>query len=100
MLWRGRLNEAEDMCRQSLNLAKENGIFQTGMVGTLYSTLGTVLCERNEFDEGIRLIHKGIELCQQGRDPVGLAAVPNGSVESIDASGGYCRCVKGHAGFK
>jgi len=74
MLWRCRLNEAEDMCRQSLNLAKENGISQTGTVGSLYSTLGTVLCERSEFDEGIRLINKGIELCQQGRDPVSLAA--------------------------
>ncbi len=74
MLWRGRLNEAEDMCRQSLNLAKENGIFQTGTVGSLYSTMGTTLCERNEFDEGIRLINKGIELCRQGRDPVSLAA--------------------------
>jgi LuxR family maltose regulon positive regulatory protein len=71
---RSRLNEAEDMCRQSLRLANENGIFQSGTVGTLYSTLGTVLCERNEFDEGIRLINKGIELCHQGRDPVGLAA--------------------------
>ncbi len=74
MLWRGRLKEAEDMCRRSLNLANENGIYQTGTVGSLYSTLGTALCERNEFDQGVRLIHKGIELCQQGRDPVNLAA--------------------------
>jgi LuxR family maltose regulon positive regulatory protein len=74
MLWRCRLDEAEDMCRKSLNLANENGIHQTGTVGSLYSTLGTALCERNEFDEGIRLINKGIELCQQGRDPVNLAA--------------------------
>jgi LuxR family maltose regulon positive regulatory protein len=74
MLWRGRLDEAEDVCRQSLNLANENGIFQTGAVGSLHSTLGTALCERSEFDQGIRLISNGIELCQQGRDPVNLAA--------------------------
>jgi LuxR family maltose regulon positive regulatory protein len=74
MLWRGRLNEAEDILRQSLRLANENGISRTGTVGSLYSTLGTVLCERNELDEGIRLINKGIDLCQQGRDPVTLAA--------------------------
>ena len=74
MLWRGRLNEAEDMCRQSLILADDNGILQSGTVGSLYSTMGTALCERNELDEGIQLIHKGVELCQQGRDPVNLAA--------------------------
>jgi hypothetical protein len=74
MLWRGKLDEAEDLCRQSLNLANENGIFQTGAVGSLHSTLGKALCERSEFDKGIRLINKGIELCQQGRDPVNLAA--------------------------
>ncbi|MBW2409170.1 MAG: hypothetical protein JRF72_05190 [Deltaproteobacteria bacterium] len=74
MLWRGRLNEAEDMCRRSLIIAEDNGILQSGTVGSLYSTMGTALCERNELDEGIQLIHKGIELCQQGRDPVNLAA--------------------------
>ena len=74
MLWRGRLNEAKDICRQSLRLANENGIFQTGTVGSLYSTLGSISCERNEFDEGIRLINKGIELSRQGREPLTLAA--------------------------
>jgi LuxR family maltose regulon positive regulatory protein len=74
MLWRGRLDEAEDMCRKSMNLANKHGIAQTGTVGSLHSTLGTVLCERSEFDKGIRRINKGIELCQQGRDPVNLAA--------------------------
>ena len=73
MLWQGRLYEAEDILRKYLILAKDNGIFQTGTVGSLHSTLGTVLCERSEFDEGIQLINKGIELCQQGRDPVSLA---------------------------
>ena len=83
MLWRGRLDEAEDMCRQSLNLADENGIFKTGIVGSLHSTLGTALCERNEFDAGIRLINKGIELCQQGRDPVNLAACRMGQWRAL-----------------
>jgi LuxR family maltose regulon positive regulatory protein len=74
LLWRGRLDEAIDICRQSLNLANESGIFQTGTVGGLYSAMGTIFCERNEFDEGIRLIRKGIELSQQGREPLTLAA--------------------------
>ena len=74
MLWRGRLDEAEHILRQSLNLAKENSILRTGIVGSLHSTLGTVLCERSEFDQGIPLIQKAVELCQQGLDPVNLAA--------------------------
>jgi hypothetical protein len=57
MLWRGRLDEAEDILRKSLKLAKDNGILQTGIVGSLHSTLGTVLCERSKFDEGIPLIN-------------------------------------------
>ena len=70
MLMRARLKEAKGICRQSLRLAIENGIEQTGIVGSLYGTLGMILCEWNDLDEGIRLIKKGIELSEQGRDPV------------------------------
>ena len=57
-----------------LSLAIENGIEQTGIVGSLYANLGMILCEWNDFDEGIRLINKGIELSELGRDPVILAS--------------------------
>ena len=73
MMKRGKLKEAKDFSRQLLNLAIENGIEQTGIVGSLYGNLGTILCEWNDFDEGIRLINKGIELSKLGRDPVILA---------------------------
>jgi LuxR family maltose regulon positive regulatory protein len=72
MTFRCKFKEATDICRQSLNLAIENGIEQTGIVGSLYGTLGMILCELNDLDEGIRLIKKGIELSKQGRDPVML----------------------------
>lgn len=73
MMKRGKLKEAKDFSRQLLNLAIENGIEQTGIAGSLYGNLGTILCEWNDFDEGLRLINKGIELSEQGRDPVILA---------------------------
>lgn len=70
MMHRGRLKEAKDFSRQMLNLAIENGIEQTGIGGSLYGNLGSILCEWGDFDEGIRLINKGIELSELGRDPV------------------------------
>ena len=73
MMKRGKLKEAKDFSRQLLDLAVENGIEQTGIAGSLYGNLGTILCEWNDFDEGIRLINKGIELSELGRDPVILA---------------------------
>ena len=73
MMKRGKLKEAKDFSRQLLNLAIENGIEQTGIVGSVYGNLGTILCEWNDLDEGIRLINKGIELSELGRDPVILA---------------------------
>jgi LuxR family maltose regulon positive regulatory protein len=69
----GRLTEAKDFIRQMLNLAIENGIEQTGIGGSLYGNLGMVLCEWGDFNEGIPLIHKGIELSELGRDPVLVA---------------------------
>ena len=73
MVQRGQLKEAKDFCRQMLNLAIENGIEQTGIGGSLYGNLGMILCEWGDFDEGIHLINKGIELSEVGRDPVMVA---------------------------
>jgi LuxR family maltose regulon positive regulatory protein len=73
MAHRGKLKEARDFCRQMLDLAIENGIEQTGIGGSLYGNLGMFLCEWGDFDEGIRLINKGIELSELGRDPVIVA---------------------------
>ena len=73
MLRRGMLKEAKDFNRQFLRLAIENGIEQTGIAGTLYGNLGMIFCEWNDFDEGLRLINKGIELSEPGRDPLTIA---------------------------
>ena len=80
---RGKLKEAEDINRQLLSLAIENGIEQTGIVGSLYANLGMIFCEWNDFDEGIRLINKGIELSELGRDPVILASCQVGLLRAL-----------------
>jgi LuxR family maltose regulon positive regulatory protein len=74
MMLRGKLKEAKNICQKALNLAIENGIDQTGIGGSLYSNLGMICCEWNDLDEGMRLVNKGIELSEQGRDPVILAS--------------------------
>jgi LuxR family maltose regulon positive regulatory protein len=74
MLMRGKFKEATDICQQLLSLAIENGIEQTGIAGSLYGNLGLIFCECNDFDEGIRLLNKAIQLSEQGRDPVIMAS--------------------------
>ena len=80
---RGRLKEAENLNRKLLSLAIENGIEQTGIAGSVYGSLGSILCEWNNFDEGMRLINKGIELSELGRDPVILASCQIGLVRAL-----------------
>ena len=80
---RGKLKEAKDISRQLLSLAIENGIEQTGIVGSLYANLGMIFCEWNDLDEGIRLLNKGIELSELGRDPVILASCQVGLLRAL-----------------
>jgi LuxR family maltose regulon positive regulatory protein len=83
MLRRGKFKEAKDFNRQLLSLAIENGIEQTGIVGSLYANLGMIFCEWNDINEGIRLINKGIELSELGRDPVILASCQVGLLRAF-----------------
>lgn len=73
MLRRGKLKEAKDVNQQFLRLAIENRIEKTGIAGTLYTNLGMIFCEWNDFDEGLRLINRGLELSESGRDPLTMA---------------------------
>jgi LuxR family maltose regulon positive regulatory protein len=80
---RGKLKEAKDISRQLLSLAIENGIEQTGIVGSLYANLGMIFCEWNDIDEGIRLLNKGVELSELGRDPVIVASCQVGLLRAL-----------------
>jgi LuxR family maltose regulon positive regulatory protein len=70
LMRRGKLKEAKDFSRQLLDLATENGIERTGIGGSLYGNLGSILCEWGDFEAGIRLINRGIAFSELGRDPV------------------------------
>jgi LuxR family maltose regulon positive regulatory protein len=83
MAKRGKFKEAKDFSRQLLSLAIENGIEQTGIAGSLYANLGMILCEWNDLDEGIRLLNKGIELSELGRDPVIVASGQLGLLRAL-----------------
>ena len=100
MLRRGKLKEAKDFNRQFLRLAIENGIEQTGIAGTLYGNLGMIFCEWNDFDEGLRLINKGIELSEPGRDPVTLAMCQLNLLRALMYRMDLCRCIKTHGQYK
>jgi LuxR family maltose regulon positive regulatory protein len=80
---RGKLKETADLNRQLLSLAIEKGIEQTGIAGSLYGSLGNILCEWNDFEEGMRLLNKGIELSELGRDPVILASCQIGLLRAL-----------------
>jgi len=83
MVKRGRLKEAKDLSRQLLDIAIENGMEQTGIAGSLYGNLGTILCEWGDFYKGITLLNNGIELSELGRDPVILAICQLGILRAL-----------------
>jgi LuxR family maltose regulon positive regulatory protein len=45
--------------------------------------LGSILCEWNDLDEGIRLLNKAIEMSELGRDPVMLASCQLGLIRAL-----------------
>ena len=49
----------------------------------MYGNLGMIFCEWNDMDEGIRLLNKGVELSELGRDPVILATCQVGLLRAL-----------------
>ncbi|HSR33718.1 MAG TPA: hypothetical protein VLY63_24390, partial [Anaerolineae bacterium] len=70
----GRLQQATEICQQQLELANENGLSQTALVGWLYTLLGEILAERNELDRALQLTNKGVELTERGKDVILLGS--------------------------
>jgi LuxR family maltose regulon positive regulatory protein len=68
----GNLKTAIQMHTHLLELSKERGMWQVGPVGSIFSALGNILCEKNEVKKGIENIKKGIELSTLGQDPLAL----------------------------
>lgn len=70
----GRLSKAEEKYRNLLEFADEIGMTQTSLTGSIYTSLGAILYEKNDFDEGMRCIEKGVRLAETAHDIVILAA--------------------------
>jgi LuxR family maltose regulon positive regulatory protein len=70
----GRLAQAEQTYKSLLKFADENGMLQTSLAGSLYTALGGIVLERDDLDEGIRLMEKGLRLALQAHDVVVIAS--------------------------
>lgn len=68
----GRLKQAEESYRQLLEYAEDNDLCLTSLTASIISSLGLVLCEKNEVEEGTSLVQKGLKQMQQGHDFVTL----------------------------
>jgi len=64
----GRLRRAIEICQQRLQLAQENGMSETEMVGWLLAVWGEVLAELGDLDGAVRQAKKGVALTEQGSD--------------------------------
>jgi len=62
----GRMQRAVEICQQQLQLLDESGMSQTPMVAGVFTTLGTILCERNDLDEALHYVQRACELSEQG----------------------------------
>jgi len=65
---RGRLLQAQELCRQRLRFAKHSGMSQTAVVGWLLAIWGEVLLETNDVDGALDLAEKSIELAERSGD--------------------------------
>jgi len=70
----GRLDQAEQTYQSLLKFAEDNGMLQTSLVGSLYTALGGIILERDDLDEGIRLMEKGLHLALMAHDVVVTAS--------------------------
>ena len=68
----GRLKEAKEKLQNLIQLTEESGLSRIGIAGNNYSTLGSILYEMNDLEEGMRYIERGIQLAELGHDTIAL----------------------------
>jgi LuxR family maltose regulon positive regulatory protein len=69
----GRQKQAVQTYKSLLKYAKEHGMEQTSLVGSIYVSLGAICFECNDREEGMRLIEKGLHLALLGHDAAVIA---------------------------
>ena len=68
MRQQGRLKQVREICQQQLQIAKESGLSQSVVVGSLLSVCGEILAEFNDLEGAIHQAKKGAALNEGGRD--------------------------------
>ena len=64
----GRLQQTLEICRQQIQLADENGLLQTSLIGLFFLIWGEVLAEFNDLQGASQQAKKGLELTERGVD--------------------------------
>jgi LuxR family maltose regulon positive regulatory protein len=68
MRQQGQLEQVIEINQQQLQLASENGLSQTAVIGWLLATWGVVLADLNDLDGALYQAKKGVELTERGGD--------------------------------
>jgi LuxR family maltose regulon positive regulatory protein len=71
----GRLQDAENLCRNLLKIAQDAGLSQTGNVASIHSILGGILCEKAQLEIGMPMIKKGLEAAKLSHDLIALQGI-------------------------
>ncbi len=62
----GELKQTIQLCKQQIQIAKENGFHQSSLIGCLMALLGEVLAEMNQLDEAYQFAAPGVEIAKHG----------------------------------
>jgi LuxR family maltose regulon positive regulatory protein len=66
MLVQGRLNEAEGLCRSTIDRAVSEGHGDIPAAGSLYITMARIMLERNRLDEARAYLNTGLRIARPG----------------------------------
>jgi LuxR family maltose regulon positive regulatory protein len=64
----GRLRQAQEICQQQMQLANENGMGNTAVVGWISAIWGEVQAELNDLDRAIHQARRGLDLTEHAGD--------------------------------
>jgi LuxR family maltose regulon positive regulatory protein len=88
-IFQGRLKEALKLFRKLKRFIEERGLVETGNASSILSSIGAILFEMNEIEEGRRLVEESIEHAEKAYDWVVLAANRLNLVRILFSAGEY-----------
>jgi len=66
LLTQGRMNEAEERCRSTIEMAVREGHGDFPAAGSLYITMARIMLERNRLDEAREYLNTGLRIARPG----------------------------------